>query len=99
MALFRSRHSRVYHQACGGTLRKIPTWSVMRQEQTCLFNHIVQGVVNLFPVLYGYLLPGMLDWGDESVSPDGIGSRHVAYGVKGAREDSLQGNNVLEHFC
>ena len=56
-------------------------------------------MLNLFLVLYGYLLPGMLDRGDGRVSPDGIGPRHVAYGILRVREGSLQGIDVLDHGC
>ena len=36
-------------------------------------DHIIKGLLDLFPVLYGYLPPGMLNRGDGMVSPDGIG--------------------------
>ena len=37
-------------------------------------DHVIECALNLFPVLYGYLLPGMLYWGYRRVSPDGVGS-------------------------
>ena len=33
----------------------------------------------------------MLDRGDGRVDPDGIGPRHVAYGIEGVGEGLLQG--------
>ena len=37
------------------------------------FNHVIKGVLNLFPVLNGGLLLGVLDWENIRVCPDGIG--------------------------
>ena len=44
----------------------------------------------MLPVLYWNLALGMLNGEDTRVGPDGIGSRHVAHGVKGVGEGSLQ---------
>ena len=41
----------------------------------------------------------MLDRGDGRVSPDGVGPRQVAYGVKGVEEGLLQGIDILDHCC
>ena len=46
-------------------------------------------------VLYGYLIPVVLYWGNGRVSPDGIGPGHVANGVKEVGECSLQCHYVL----
>ena len=46
-----------------------------------------------------YLPLGMLDWGNGGVSPDGVGPRHVANGIKRAREHLLYGNYVLACHC
>ena len=39
---------------------------------------------------------GMLDWCDARVGPEGIGPRHIPYGVKGSLEGLLQGDFVLD---
>ena len=46
------------------------------------WDHVIEGMLNLFLVLYGYLSLGMLDRGDGRVSPDGICTRLVAYGIE-----------------
>ena len=33
------------------------------------------------------------------VGPDGIGLRHVTYGLKGVGQGSLHGTDVLDHYC
>ena len=58
-------------------------------------DHVIKGVLNLFSVLHEHLPLGRLDWGNGGVSPDSVNSIHVAYGIKGPEESSLQGNNVL----
>ena len=45
-------------------------------------DHVIEGVVNLFLVLYGCLPPSVLDWGYVRVSPDGLGTGHVAGCIK-----------------
>ena len=57
-------------------------------DHTFLY-HIIECALNMFPVLYRYLLLGMLDRGNGRVSPDGIGPRHVAYCIKGVQEGLL----------
>ena len=47
-----------------------------------LGNHVIEGVLSLFLVLYGYLPPCMLDQGYIRVGPDGVGTRHVAEYIK-----------------
>ena len=49
---------------------------------------------NLVPVLYGHLLPGMLHQGNRRVSPDGVGTRHITYGIKRVWKSSFQDHNV-----
>ena len=56
-----------------------------RQGDRCYYSlgdHVVKGVFNLFLVLYGYLPPGVLDWDYVRVSPDGVGTGHVANCIK-----------------
>ena len=48
-----------------------------------LLDHLIESVLYLLPVLNGNLPPGMLDGGNARVSPDGIGPRHIPYGIKG----------------
>ena len=60
-----------------------------------LLDDFIEGALNLLPVLYRYLPPGVLEWGNAGICPDGIGPRHVANGVKGAWEGLLQGNDGL----
>ena len=50
-------------------------------------------------VLSGDLKMGVLDGENAWVGPDGIGPKHVANGVKGVREDSLQCHYVLDYGC
>ena len=57
--------------------------------------HVIECALDLLMVLYGYLLLGMLERQSVGVSPDGICPRHVVCGIEGAREGSLQGDNVL----
>ena len=49
-----------------------------------LVNHVIKGLLNLFLILDRHLLPGTLYRGNRRVSPDGLGPRHIAYGVKGS---------------
>ena len=51
----------------------------------------------LLPVLDGHLPVDMLDWGNARVSPDGIGPKHIHYGVEGSQEGLLQGDYVLDY--
>ena len=44
--------------------------------------HVIDGLLYLVSVLYGHLPSGLLDWGNRRVHPDGVGTRHVACGVK-----------------
>ena len=37
----------------------------------------------------------MLHWRNRKVSPDGIGTRHITYGIKRVWEGSFQDHNVL----
>ena len=39
----------------------------------------------------------LLDSGKASVSPDGIGLRHIPCGVEGSQEGLVQGNYALDH--
>ena len=64
-----------------------------------LVKHIIEGALDLFQILCRYLPPGVLDRGDGRVILDGIGTRHVAYCIEGVWEGSLQGNDVLDHYC
>ena len=48
-------------------------------------------------VLNGDLPVGMLKRGNARVGPDGIGPRHIPYGVKASWEGSLQADYVLDH--
>ena len=77
-----------YVEACRGLLGKIPTWLAGRQGwlHPCLPYH--WGCTQYVPVLYRH-----------SIGPAGKGPRHVAYSVEGIGECSLQGNDVLDHFC
>ena len=70
----------------GGMLGKMPSWLAGRQGQLHPCQPYYQGVLDLFLVLYRYLPLGMLDRSDGWVSPDGIGTRHVAYSVQGVRK-------------
>ena len=45
----------------------------------------LRGALNLFSVLYGYLLLDVLDREDGRVSPDGIHPGHFSYGIKRGR--------------
>ena len=62
-------------------------------------SHVIKDVHNLFLVLDRFLPLGMLERGDGLVSPDGIGPRHVAYGIKGVCEGLLQEKYVPDHCC
>ena len=62
-----------------------------------LLNHIIESVLYLLPVLNRSLLLSVLDRCNVRVGPDGIGHRHIAYGIKGIQEGLLQGNYVLDH--
>ena len=73
------------HQACGGRLGMAKLSWLGDRSKYSFFNHIIKGTFNLFLELYGYLLHRHVGQGDRRVGPDGIGSRHVAYGVKGVR--------------
>ena len=55
--------------------------------------------LNFVMVLYRYLPSGTLDWENGVPCMNVVGARHVAYCVKGAREHSLQRNNVLGFHC
>ena len=46
-----------------------------------LGDHVIKGLLYLVSVLYGHFPTGMLNRGNGRVSPDGIGTWHVAYGV------------------
>ena len=48
-----------------------------------LLNHIIKSALYLLPVLDGNLLSHVLDRGNAGDSPDGIGPRHIAYGIIG----------------
>ena len=61
------------------------THLVGQKSHHAFIDHIIEGALNLFPVLYWYLPLGMLDRGDSRVSPDGIGARHVAYCIEGSQ--------------
>ena len=50
-------------------------------------------------VLNRDLPAGMLNRSRARISPDGVGPRHIPYGIKGSWEGSLQGNYVLDHSC
>ena len=56
-------------------------------------------ILNLFPVLYGYLAFGMLYGKDIGVCPDGVCPGHVANGVEGVEEGSLQYHYVPDLSC
>ena len=60
-------------------------------------DHIIEGALYLFLVLNRYLPLSMLDRVTGRVSPDGVGSRHVPYSVKGVWKGLHQGNYVLDH--
>ena len=64
-----------------------------------LSNHVIEHPFDLFPVFYGYLALGMLHWDNRRVSPDGVGTRHIANGVKGVGESSLQCHDVPDLGC
>ena len=61
------------------------------------FSTMSESVLYLLPVLNGDLPVGMLDRSNARVGPDGIGPRHIPYGVKGSQEGLLQGDYVLDH--
>ena len=71
-----------------GQQRYTGGWSRNRGNHA-FHNHFVEGLFDLFAILYWYLPPGMLNRGKGWVSPDGVGPRHVTYSVKGVREGSL----------
>ena len=52
-------------------------------------DHVIQGFLNLVTVLYMYLPLGLLDCGNGGICANCVSPRHVAYGVKGARECPL----------
>ena len=60
-------------------------------------DHVIEGLLLLVLVFYGYLPFGVLDWGNGGISPHGVGPRHVANGIERASEHLLQGNFVLGH--
>ena len=62
-----------------------------------LYDHFIESVLYLLPVLNRTLFLGVLDRDNIRVSPDGIGPRHIAYGIEGVWEGLLQGNYVLDH--
>ena len=62
-----------------------------------LGNHVIVGVLNLLLLFYGHLPSHMLDWGIISISPGGVGSRHVANCVKQAGKGAFEGNYVPGH--
>ena len=64
-----------------------------------LLNHVIKHVLYLFLVFDGYLLPDVLDWENTGACPDGVGLGHVANGVKGVEEGSLQCHYVLDLGC
>ena len=49
-------------------------------------DHFVQGLFNLFFIFYWNLAPGMLNRGNRSICPDGIGPGHVTCSVKRVRK-------------
>ena len=54
---------------------------------------------SFFLILYGCFLPGLLDWENFGVCPDGVGPGHVANGVKGVGKGSLQCHYVPDLGC
>ena len=68
----------------------IPIWSARNRCDDSYCDHVIESVFNLFTVLYGYLLLGMLYLQYGRASPDGVGPRHVTNGVKGVGECLLQ---------
>ena len=60
-----------------------------------LCDHVIEGVLYLISVLYGYLPLGMLDGVYVRVGPDGIGTGHVADCVKQGGKGTFEGNYVL----
>ena len=60
-----------------------------------LSNHVIECALYLLSVLYRYLPLGMLDQSSVRVSPDGIGTGHIANCVKQAAEGMFDGNYVL----
>ena len=86
-----------YHQACRDRLRRYPFGSLRDRCDCSLLDHLIESALYLLPVLNGYLPLGVLDRGNTRVGPDGIGPRHIPYGIEGGQEGPLQDDYVLDH--
>ena len=60
-----------------------PLCRLGNRHDDSLSNHVIKHFLDLFSVLYGYLVLGMLDSEDVRVCPDGVHPRYVANGVEG----------------
>ena len=63
-----------------------PRQLVLKQGQLCLSGPFHPMHSLFVPIFYGNFLPGMLNWGNGWVCPDGVGPGHVTYSVKRVRK-------------
>ena len=98
MALLRSLGSRHMCRVPSGLLGLVSDDTQVVGLVTGAINsfqdHVIQSLFNLVPVLNWDFPPGMLHWGNRSVSLDDIGTGHITYGTKRVWKGSFQDHNV-----